>query len=324
MTAISAKTIVFVVFDHVKLLDLSGPMQVFADTVDVSDTGYDLVVASRGGGPVASDVGLPVATVALSDIEGRAIDTLVIAGGAGAFAAARDPALVGAVQRIAKRCRRIGSVCTGAFVLAAAGLLSGRRAVTHWRSCDQLRDSYADITVMPDAIYVQDGAVWTSAGVTAGIDMCLAMVAQDLGRKTALALARELVCYMVRPGGQAQFSTPLQHQSNSAGGRFDALNGWIMDNLATPLTVDRLAAHAAMSPRNFARLYKADTGVPPAKAVEQMRVAAACRLLETTDMPLARIVGHCGFADCEHLRRAMMRSVHVAPAEYRQRFGIKA
>lgn len=320
MTSNSANTVVFVTFPQVKLLDLTGPMQVFADTQLFATHGYDIKVVSGAGGMIQTDAILPVMTDPISSLTDIPIDTLVIAGGSGAFAACEDAAFLDSIRALAARSRRVASVCTGAFILAHAGLLNGRRAVTHWDSCDLLQSDFKDITVQPDAIYVQDGAFWTSAGVTSGIDMALAMVAQDRGRKAALALARSLVCYLVRPGGQSQFSAPLRQQTATQSNRFDDLNAWITENLTADLSVETLAARTAMSPRNFARLYKAHTGTPPAKAVEAMRVEAACRLLETTDLPLTTLAAQAGFHDVEHLRRALMRHRNVAPGTYRQRF----
>lgn len=321
MTSITAKSVVFVAFPHVKLLDLTGPMQVFADANLYSPGEYTLKIVTLGGATVLSDAGMPVVTDSMASIEATSVDTLIVAGGPGAFAASEDDDLLQAIRENAARTRRVGSVCTGAFVLAAAGLLRRKSAVTHWDSCDRLRETYQDISVREDAIYVTDGNIWTSAGVTAGIDMSLAMVAEDLGRKLALKLARSLVCYLVRPGGQSQFSSLLALQSQSSSGRFDDLNTWISSNLTADLSIEALADRANMSPRNFARQYKQHTGVTPAKAVETFRVDAACRQLEETDQSLIVIANQCGFFDDERLRRALMRCRNVAPGEYRQRFG---
>lgn len=323
MTSDSAKVVMFVVFPDVKLLDLAGPMQVFADANLECPGRYDLRIVSCDGEEVASDAILPISTDPISTARDIEIDTLIVAGGKGAFKASDNTALVNAVGSVAARCRRIGSVCTGAFILARAGLLSGRPAVTHWDACERLRQAFSDIDVNMDAIYIKSDNVWTSAGVTAGIDMCLAMVAEDLGRKFALSLARSLVCYMVRPGGQAQFSTNLQQQLDSASDCFDTLNSWILDNLTRNLSVEVLANQANMSPRNFARLYKKHTGATPAKAVETIRTEAACRLLEETDSSVGSIARQCGFSDIEGLRRALARSYNVAPLEYRRRFNWK-
>lgn len=322
MTSNSAKTVLFVAFPDFKLLDLTGPMQVFADTQHVCAHSYDVVVASLDGGDVVSDTGLPIGTVALSDLPEITVDTLIIAGGSGTIAAVSDQRLLDAIRSLGSRSKRIASVCTGAFILAHAGLLSGRRAVTHWQHCDALQSAFGDIIVDPDAIFTRDGDVWTSAGVTAGIDMCLAMVADDVGRPSALALAHSLVCYMVRPGGQSQFSTSLQRQSENETGQFGALNAWIAENLTSRLSVDDLADKMAMSPRNFARLYKKHTGISPAKAVERLRLEAACRLLEETNLSMGEVVRRCGFMDDENLRRAMVRSFNIAPGEYKRRFGV--
>lgn len=315
------RRIVFVVFANAKLLDLTGPMQVFADAAQHGGGCYEVTVASVAGGRAMTDAAMAIPTAALSSLPEAPIDTVIVVGGAGARQAAKCAELLDQVRRLASQSRRVGSVCTGAFVLAAAGLLDGRRAVTHWDSCAAFAKKFDRISVDPDAIYVNDGNTWTSAGVTAGIDMALAMVADDAGRKAALALARSLVCYLVRPGGQSQFSSALQRQTADMQGRFDGLNGWIAENLSGDLSVETLAARANMSPRNFARVYKAKTGAPPAKAVEAMRVEAACQLLEDTDSPLAAIAEKVGFSDDERLRRAMIRARNIAPGAYRQRFG---
>lgn len=323
MTSFCAKKVVFVVFPDVKLLDLAGPLQVFTDANFYHPGTYELSVVSMGGGQVGTDTVMPVQTTAISSASEHSVDAMIVVGGAGAYAAAQDVGFVREVASSAAKARRVASVCTGAFILAEAGLLSGRKAVTHWESCDQLRAEYSDIEVVEDAIFVTDGHVRTSAGVTAGIDMCLDMVAEDLGRKAALDLARSLVCYLVRPGGQSQFSAPLQQQSQAVSGKFDSLNAWIPENLSADLSVDALAEREGMSPRNFSRLYRQHTGLTPAKAVEAFRVNAVCRLLEETDLPLIKIADMCGFRDDERMRRALMRSRAVAPGEYRQRFGRK-
>jgi transcriptional regulator GlxA family with amidase domain len=320
MTSIYAKQVIFVVFPNAKLLDITGPMQVFADANLISPGQYDLKLVSANGGSVPSDAVMEMPTAAFSILGEAPIDTVIVAGGSGAFLACDDEYFLQEIRKLATRARRLGSVCTGAFILAEAGLLNGRSAVTHWDSCVRLRDAFEKITVKEDEIYVKDGDVWTSAGVTAGIDMSLAMVAEDIGRKPTLDLARSLVCYMVRPGGQSQFSARLQQQSQNESGRFEDLNTWISDNLTSNLSVETLADHTMMSPRNFSRLYKQHVGISPAKAVEGFRVDAACRLLEETNLSLIEIAGSCGFFDDERLRRALMRTRNVAPGEYRERF----
>jgi transcriptional regulator GlxA family with amidase domain len=215
-------------------------------------------------------------------------------------------------------------VCTGAFLLAEAGILAGRRVTTHWQSCSRLQQHYPGIVVEPDPIYVRDERIWTSAGVTAGIDLSLALVQEDLGRKLAMQVARHLVVFLNRPGGQSQFSAPLEAQAAAADGNapnhFAPLHGWIAGHLTGDLRVERLAEEAGMSPRTFARIYAAKMGTTPARMVEKIRVEAVRRILEETDMPIKRVASVCGFGQEERLRRAFARQVGTTPAEYRQRF----
>lgn len=324
MSSFSAKpghTVVFIVFPEVKLLDLSGALQVFEDANSVCAASYETAILALRAGPVKTDTAVSVSADAISKWPDRTIDTLIVAGGPGTRAASRDERLIAEVRHLAAASTRVASICTGAYVLAAAGLLDHRRCVTHWESCAHLQKRFPQTQVDPDPIYVRDGNVWTSAGVTAGIDMALAMVADDHGRTSALALARSLVAYMMRPGGQSQFSPVLDQQASDAGGRFEALHAWIIDNLASDLKVERLAEQANMSARNFARVYREETGSSPAKAVERFRVEAACRLLEDTGLPVITIAGRCGFNDDERLRRAMTRTVALSPNDYRRHFG---
>jgi transcriptional regulator GlxA family with amidase domain len=251
-------------------------------------------------------------------VRGR-IDTLLVAGGDGVLAAAADPEVVRHVRRLARGARRVTSVCSGAFVLAEAGLLDGRRVTTHWRRCAQLAERYPAVTVDPDPIFVRDGDVWTSAGVTAGMDLALALVEQDRGREVALAIARQLVMYVQRPGGQAQFSAALQAQRADRD-VLRELQAWLPDHLDDDLAVAALARRVAMSPRHFAREFTAEGGVTPARHVEDLRVEAARRLLESTRRGVEDIAAACGFGTAETMRRAFLRSVRVPPADYRRRF----
>src|SRR5277367_539495 len=244
-------------YPAVQLLDVTGPVQVFASANDiVAETGgarpYALRVVARGGQGVTASAGLVLAAGPLPTI-GDALDTLLVAGGEGAEAAAEDPALVDWVRERATQARRVASVCTGAFLLAAAGLLDGRRAATHWKYCAKLAQRFPAVRVEPDPIFVCDGSVWTSAGVTAGIDLALALVEEDLGRAVALAVARYLVVFMKRPGGQAQFSAALSLQT--AEDKFGLLHGWINAHLAEVLSLSILAGQAGMSERSFSRRY---------------------------------------------------------------------
>jgi transcriptional regulator GlxA family with amidase domain len=246
------------------------------------------------------------------------IDTLVVAGG-DVRAAASDLRLRRWLRAMTPRVRRLASVCSGAFILAEAGLLDGRRATTHWLGVPLLQQRYPRVTVEPDAIFVRDGSVYTSAGVTAGIDLALAMVEEDLGRPIALAVARRLVVFLKRPGGQSQFSSHLAAQEVGPDALRD-LSSWIVEHLDDELTIERLAARAAMSPRHFARVFRRETGCTPAKYVERARVDAARRLLEDGSDGLEGVAARCGFGSGEQMRRTFLRHVGVVPIEYRRRF----
>ena len=310
-------------FPSVQLLDVAGPLQVFASCNDlVIQAGglapYAPRVVAAGTTSIAASAGLALAVDPLPQ-GGHAVDTLLVAGGPGVEAAAADTALVGWVRDRAGQARRVASVCTGAFLLAAAGVLDGRRAVTHWSFCGELARRYPAITVEPDPIFVRDGAVWTSAGVTAGIDLALALVEEDLGRAVALEVARYLVMFLKRPGGQAQFSTALSLQT--AEDRFGALHEWIDAHLERNITLPVLAERAGMSERSFSRRYMQATGMTPARAVERLRVEAARRLLSDTSLPVKRVSRRCGFGSEETMRRSFLRLLAATPQEYRARFG---
>ena len=243
-------------------------------------------------------------------------DTLIVAGGRACMRHRRMRGwCAGCGSR--RRTRRVASVCTGAFLLAEAGLLDGRRAVTHWARCEEFAARYPNVRVESDPIFIREGALWTSAGVTAGIDLALALV-EDLGRATALDVARELVVFLKRPGGQAQFSTMLSMQRTDD--RFGELHAWMAEHLAADLSVPALAERVRMSERSFVRHYRAGTGRTPARAVEQIRVEAAQRLLGETAWPVKRIAARCGFGSEETLRRCFVRVLGVSPQGYRERF----
>jgi transcriptional regulator GlxA family with amidase domain len=321
------RLVVVLAFEGTQLLDVAGPVQTFTTANEmVSESApYRIVVVSRMGSVVRTSAGLPLLTEPIGRAIGKTpIDTLIIPGGAGAHAALKDARIIAWVRRQAASARRTASVCTGAFLLAEAGLLAGRRAATHWKSCRQLQASYPDIRVDRDPIYVREGRIWTSAGVTAGIDLCLALIEEDLGRELAMQVARHLVVFLNRPGGQSQFSAPLEAQAAAAAGNapngFAPLHGWIAEHLTGDLRVERLAEQARMSPRTFARVYVAKMGTTPARMVEQIRVEAVRRLLEETDLPIKRVAAACGFGGEERLRRAFARQVGTTPAEYRARF----
>ena len=319
----STHSVVIVAFENVLLLDLTGPVQVFASANEIAATTgrtpYRIQVVSRDGGNVTTAAGLTVGTESWHTLKRRRVDTLLIPGGLGARAFSRDEEAVRWLSRTARSATRVCSVCTGAIALAATGLLDGHRAATHWSAAAEFKARFPQVSLDPDAIYVREGKIWTSAGVSAGIDLCLALVEQDEGRELAMATARELVVYLKRPGGQSQFSTLLNAQAADRG-RFDELHAWMAENLDADLSVDRLAERAAMSPRNFARVYTHETGTTPARFVDALRVEAARRTLEQSRLQLAKVAQRAGFGDEERMRRAFIRRLGIAPGEYRRRF----
>jgi transcriptional regulator GlxA family with amidase domain len=318
----NGRVVELLVYPAVQLLDVAGPLQVFSSANDiVAERGearpYVLRVVARGGRGVLASAGLGLTPQGLPRADAP-VDTLLIAGGPGVEAAAADAALVHWVRRRAGKARRVASVCTGAFLLAASGMLDGRRAATHWSFCAEFARRFPAVRVEPDPIFVRDGAIWTSAGVTAGIDLALALVEQDLGRSVALAVARYLVVFLKRPGGQAQFSAALSLQA--ADDRFGALHDWMIAHLAGDLSLPALARRAAMSERSFSRHYLQATGLTPARAVERLRVEAAQRLLTESHQPIKRIVRRCGFGSEETMRRSFLRLLAATPQDYRMRF----
>ena len=319
----AARVVEVLAFPNVQLLDVTGPLQVFAtaneQAVQAGDAPpYALRMVAKGAAQVTTSAGLEIATVRLPRATAAA-DTLIVAGGPGVDVAAADRELCQWVRQRAARARRVASVCTGAFLLGASGVLDGRRAVTHWAYCDELARRYPAIRVEPDPIFVRDGDVWTSAGVTAGIDLALALVEQDLGRGAALSVARYLVMFLKRPGGQAQFSEALSLQA--ADDEFGALHDWIGKHLADDLSLARLARQAGMSERSFSRHYARATGQTPLRAIERLRVEAARRLLSETRLPVKRIAQRCGFGSEETMRRSFARVLAATPQDYRSRFG---
>jgi transcriptional regulator GlxA family with amidase domain len=317
------RAIEVLIFPAVQLLDVTGPVQVFASANDLAANSggappYRVKLVTQGDDSVRSSAGVVLTAAPLSR-RSEGLDTLLVAGGEGAEAASDKPLLIKWVRERATRARRVASVCTGAFVLAAAGLLDGRRAATHWKDCARLAQRFPAVRVEPDPIFVCDGPVWTSAGVTAGIDLALALVEEDLGRSIALAVARYLVVFLKRPGGQAQFSAALALQA--ADDKFGALHDWINGHLASNLSLSVLADQAGMSERTFSRHYAEATGQTPARAIEQLRVEAARHLLSESRLPVKRIAQRCGFGSEETLRRSLHRLIAITPQDYRARFG---
>jgi transcriptional regulator GlxA family with amidase domain len=314
--------IAIVGFDGVQSLDVTGPYEVLTRGGQLAGRPYRVEFVAATAGTITASSGLVLrATRALHDVRGP-LDTLVVAGGDGTAAAVHDRAFVDGIRRLAGRSRRVTSVCTGAFLLAEAGLLDGRRATTHWDSCDLLQRRYPAIDVDPAPIFVRDGDVLTSAGVTAGMDLALALVEEDHGAEVALATARRLVMYVQRPGGQAQFSAPLEAQSRGAAARrpIRDVQRWVAQHPGEDCSVDALARRATMSARHFARAFADEVGTTPARWVEEVRVEAARLLLETTDRTVDVVAAECGFGSSETLRRAFLRHLGVAPSDYRKRF----
>jgi transcriptional regulator GlxA family with amidase domain len=313
------RRIAILAFPDIQVLDVVGPAEVF-DTASrlAPDTPYAIEVVAPVAGPVIGSSVSVLADRSLDDCRGR-LDTLLVAGGRGTRAAADDERIVDWVRAAAARSERVASVCTGAFVLAAAGLLDGRRATTHWAYCARLQRRHPEIEVDPAPIFVRDGNVTTSAGVTAGMDLALAFVEEDLGSDVALAVARQLVLFLKRPGGQAQFSAQLAAQQSEREPLRD-LQAWIADNLDADLSVPALAARAHMSERHFARAFRAGVGMTPAAFVEVARVERARMALEAGDAPVENVARNAGFGTVETMRRAFRRRLGVAPAAYRSRF----
>lgn len=308
-------------FPRFQLLDVAGPADVFAEACRQlgQPNAYQVQVLSTQSGMLASSSGLLLAVDASIASHKGAIDTLLVAGSPDLDDMAGDTALYDWLQGQARRVRRYGSVCTGAFVLAASGLLDGKRVATHWNSTERLAADYPGTCVEPDAIYVQDGQLFTSAGVTAGMDLALAMVEADHGRELALKVARALVMFLKRPGGQSQFSAHLAAQTAEKSSVRE-LQDYVLAHLRDDLSVPVLAAHAGMSERNFARTFRSETGTTPAEFVENARIDAARRLAEDTDLPAKRLAAAVGYANVDGFRRAFGRRLGVSLVEYRRRF----
>ncbi|MBF8705778.1 MULTISPECIES: GlxA family transcriptional regulator [Pseudomonas] len=318
-------TVAFVAYPQMGLLDLSGAQTVFwAASKALAQRGlpgYRLLTASLRGGLVSTVEGLSVDSSVLAALDLAEVDTLVVPGAPDIGETLDSHGELAAwLSHAGSKVRRVASVCSGAFLLAKAGLLDGCRAATHWALCDTLQQRFPALEVDADAIFIQQGAVWTSAGVTAGIDLALALVEADCGRDVSMQAARELVVYLKRPGGQAQYSTLLQLQTQDSPA-FDDLHLWLAENLGDPgLTVERLAEQAKMSLRNFSRVYKERTGRTPSKAIELFRLEAAKRLLENSSRNIEQVARACGFADEERLRSTFQRHLSISPRDYRSRF----
>jgi transcriptional regulator GlxA family with amidase domain len=313
------RRIVIVVFPGVQSLDFIGPAEVFSSAARLKGAAYTVELVATDVAAIETSSGVSVVPHrAFASCRGP-IDTLLVAGGEGVLNALDDERLLGFVRRASKRTRRTGSVCNGAFLLARAGLLDGRRATTHWVACQELARRHPEIEVDPEPIFVRDGDVYTSAGVTAGIDLSLALVEEDLGPDAALEVARWLVLFVKRPGGQAQFSAEL---SPPAARRepLRELQAWMVDNLDADLSVPALAERAFMSERHFARAFRDEVGQTPGAYVEGLRVERARIVLESGAEPVEQVALRCGFGTVETMRRAFRRRLNVSPSDYRARF----
>ena len=306
------RTIGVVIFPDFQILDATGPIAAFEIAARVSPDAYRIDMRSTEGGEVASTSGVRLLARPLDD---SAFDILLVAGGRGSRLPTAQPA-IDWLRANAGRARRVASVCTGAFLLAEAGLLDGRRATTHWGQSERFSRQYPQVKLEADRIFVRDGEVWTSAGITAGIDLALALIEDDLGAEVARRTAQELVVHHRRPGGQSQFSALLD--MGGVNGRFADLMDWVRERLAERLSVERLADRAAMSPRHFARAFAAETGLTPAKAVERLRLEAARLRVETTYEPIDRVAEAAGFGDPERMRRAFLRAFGQPPQALRR------
>ncbi len=316
-------------YPGVSLLDLGGPLETLCAAslhpqMQHRRPAYDCTVVSIDGGPVTTSDGVALVTEPVSAFDRVAADTLIVPGAFTVEEVIADPALIEWLRHAAVRFRRICSVCAGSFLLAEAGLLDGKRATTHWLHRHRLAREHESIAVEQDAIFVRDGSVWCSAGVTTGIDMALALVEEDCGRAIALHVARILVVYLKRSGGQSQYSALLAAQVAASDDRFDQLDRWILENLTEDLRIERLAERVGMSPRNFARVYRQERGRTPAKVVETLRIDAARRMLEETRHRIPDIALRCGFGDESAMRSAFTRQMGISPRDYRERFAVYA
>ncbi|MEI6336628.1 MAG: GlxA family transcriptional regulator [Methylococcaceae bacterium] len=318
-----------VIYPGVEIIDLTGPMEVFAFATNAlqrssvcSEPAYPMDVIAAAPGPITASCGLQIiANKAYSDVR-DGIDTLLIPGSPDVDCILCDPALQDWIRSIAPRVRRLASVCTGAYLLAESGLLDGLRATSHWDYCDRLARDYPTVSVEPDRIFVRDGFISTSGGITSGIDLALSMVEEDWGSELALLVARYLVVFLKRPGGQSQFSAYLTSEASRP--ELKDLQAWIMTHLAEDLRVETLAERMSMSPRNFARFFLTETGMTPAKFVEMARIDAARHYLGSSKLSIEAVADKSGFGDQERMRRAFIRQLGVNPQSYRERFGLSA
>jgi transcriptional regulator GlxA family with amidase domain len=323
----AVKTIVFLGFPGSQILDITGPYQVFVRAADIylrshpkQRSPYKVLLASTArSGNVVTNCGLTLTAIGTFRSLSGPIHTLLLSGGTGVEEASQDKDLIAWLRQVSPRVQRLGSICTGAFLLASAGLLDGKRAATHWKWAEELACRFKKVSVDPEPIYIRDGNTYTTAGVLAGMDLALALVEEDLGAPIALEVARELVMYLRRAGGQSQFSTALALQASDRK-QIEELRCWAADHVCSDLRVESLAGRAGMSPRNFARVFAKETGVTPARFIEKIRVESARRRLEESGDDLDKIARDCGLSSVQALRRSFVRVLRVTPSEYRRRF----
>ncbi|MGO4339255.1 GlxA family transcriptional regulator [Labrys sp. KB_33_2] len=318
-TSNSPREVVILITENAITLDAAGPIQAFHEVgLRYKDRAYQITVASPYGGVIPLDSGIKLDSNCIFDLSAEKIDTLLVISSYKFLNYTGEAALIGWLKETKTRIRRIGSLSMGTFLLAEAGLLDGADVVMHWRWHASMTKRFSSMTVLSNCLYARRGNVWTSAGMTSGIDMALAMIEEDHGRALALDVARTLLVFMHRPGGQAQISIPLAAQSRDIGSRFGALHEWVMTNLSRRLDIEVLADWMGMSPRTFARQYKEAVGDTPAKTIRRMRIEVARSLLEKTSNSISSIAVQCGFSDVENMRRAFLKDVQVGPAEYRE------
>lgn len=319
------KSIGIVIFNGCNIVDATGPAGVFgaanelAKSRGINRQPYSIQFMGSTVGPIATSAGPSLYASRSVDRSANALDTLICAGGVGTRAMSHDTKAVRSVGRYAENARRVVSVCTGAFVLAASGILDGKKVVTHWAHCEALSNRFPEIIVDPDPIFLRDRNIYTSAGITAGMDLTLALIEEDLGRSFATDVAKEMVMFLKRPGSQSQFSEHLRAQM-APDGKLKEVQLWVLNHLTESHSVESLAERAMMSPRSFYRRFKETTGITPSRFVSEVRVDAAKRLLEESPLQIKAIASQCGFGDEERMRRTFHRWLGISPDDYRQRF----
>lgn len=320
------KLVQMLIYPNAQSLDITGPLEVFDianEQLPPGTVGYEIELIAQETGPIRMSSGIRICADKSLDELTRHAHTLMIAGGDGTRQMVYEQSVLAWLTEAATKVERIASVCSGTFLLAQAGLLDGKKATTHWQVSELLDQLYPSVTVVADSIYHRDGNVYTSAGITAGMDLALALVEEDFGRDVAMKVAKQLVLFLKRPGGQSQFSNQLAMQFQLSG-PLESLAEWLLDNIEQPVSVTDMAQQVAMSPRNFARVFQRETGTTPAKFVEGLRVERAQQLLEASNLGLEQVAERCGFGSAERMRRSFVKTLNVLPIDYKRRFGSQA